>query len=223
MTQILAPTISLIAVTAIVASSLPRTPLSPQTVAQRLQQRFDQLSDYECVMKTETRAGTRVEAATFRVWYRRPGLFRLRVLQGRQRGSELVVESDGTLRGRRGGLLRPFSRRLSRSDPSLRSLRGQPAWELDMGSFLRSMRQRMEQPASSAILQEPQSGARESRLEVRYRASGEGPTLRDVWVFDPSTWLLVAGDVFDGEERVDHFEISEFKIDTGLKESLFRF
>src|SRR5947208_5705589 len=102
--------------------------LSPSAISDRLRERFARITDYECVMRTETRAGSRKEAAAFQVWYRKPGLFRLRVLKGRHHGSELALGTDGTLRGRRGGLLRPFSRRLSRSDPSLRSLRGQPAW-----------------------------------------------------------------------------------------------
>jgi len=191
-------------------------------VAARLQQRFNQITDYECVMKTETRAGSKVETATFHVWFRKPALFRLRVLQGRQRGSELVVPADGTLRGRRGGLLRAFSRRLNRSDPSLRSLRGQPAWELDMGSFLRAIRDRMAQQGSSAELR---AGPGDHRLllEVRYRPSGGGGPLRDVWSLDDQNWLLVSGDVFEGTQRVDHFEISDLKIDRGLAESFFHF
>src|SRR5262245_50726656 len=131
-------------------SPKPAETLTAADVAKRLQTRFEQMTDYECVLQTETRAAGKVEAGTFRVWYRRPGLLRLRVLKGRRKGSELVLGPDGVLRGRRGGLLKPFSRRLSRSDPSLRSLRGQPAWELDFGSFLRAMRERMALPGSKS-------------------------------------------------------------------------
>ena len=47
--------------------------------------------------------------------------------------------------------------------------------------------------------------------------------LRDVWMIDPVNWLLDSGDIFEGDERVDHFEFSEIRIDAGLKESWFRF
>jgi outer membrane lipoprotein-sorting protein len=215
----------LLSLTAGVVSARESTPaaLTPDIVAEKLQQRFDQLTDYEAVMNTETRSGSRVETARFHVWYRIPGLFRLRVLRGRQRGSELLVEADGTLRGRRGGLLRPFSRRLSRSDPSLRSLRGQPAWELDLGSFLRAMRQRMGQPGSSSSIRKASPDGPKLSLEVRYRSPTDGHALRDVWTIDPRTWLLVGGEVYDGEQRVDRFEITDLKTDRGLPLAMFHF
>jgi outer membrane lipoprotein-sorting protein len=214
--------ISLAAGFASAATSTPAS-LTPETVSAKLQQRFEQLTDYEAVMNTETRSGARIEAARFHVWYRKPGLFRLRVLRGRQRGSELLVEADGTLRGRRGGLLRPFSRQLSRSDPSLRSLRGQPAWELDLGSFLRAMRKRMAQAGSSSAVLKPAPSEPDLRLEVRYQSPADGHPLRDVWIIDPRTWLLVGGEVYDGEQRVDRFEITDFKPDRRLPLSMFRF
>src|SRR5438046_125331 len=103
---------------AVAAASVP----TAAEVAARLQERFHQMQDYQCVMQSETRAGTKVEGLTLRIWYRRPGLLRLRVLQGRHHGSELLLGADGVLRGHRGGLLRSFSKRLDRSDPTLHSL-----------------------------------------------------------------------------------------------------
>jgi hypothetical protein len=208
------------------ASSMPAhsaAPLSPAGVAVRLQSRFEQLTDYNCLLKTETHAGSKVETATFHLWYRRPGLLRLRVLQGRRKGSELVLAADGTLHGRRGGLLKPFSRRLSRTDPSLRSLRGQPAWELDFGSFLRAMRDRMALPGSAAVIHEPTATEPHLLLEVRYRPPGSDRFLRDVWAVDLGEWLLAWGDVFDGQTRVDHVEFSQIRVDQGTKASWFRF
>jgi outer membrane lipoprotein-sorting protein len=197
---------------------------APAAVAARLQARFERISDYDCVMRTATRSGQKkVEAAAFHIWYRRPGLLRLRVLQGRHKGSELVMGADGTLRGRRGGLLRRFSRRLSRSDRSLRSLRGQPAWELDFGSFLRAMRQRLALPGSTAVVREPTAADPHLILEVRYRPPDAAGSLRDVWYVDPHTWLLARGNVFEGETQVDHFEITDIRIDQGLGERWFRF
>src|SRR3712207_849069 len=86
--------------------------LTPAVIAERLQARFEQMDECECVRRTETRRAGRVEAGAPRLWFRRPGLLRLRVLKGRRRGSELVLGPDGALRGRRGGLLKPFTRRL---------------------------------------------------------------------------------------------------------------
>jgi hypothetical protein len=201
----------------------PAETLTPALVAERLQARFERLADYECVMRTETRAAGKVEAGTFRFWYRKPGLLRLRVLKGRRKGSELVLGADGVLRGRKGGLLKPFSRRLSRSDSSLRSLRGQPAWELDFGSFLRAMRERLALPGSSASLKAGSPQEPLITLEVLYRPPGSSTRLRDVWVVDPREWLLVSGDVFDGETRVDHIQFAEIRPDRGLSEDWFRF
>jgi hypothetical protein len=210
-------------------------------IAARLQERFHQMQDYQCVMRSETRAGTKADALTLRIWYRRPGLLRLRVLRGRHRGSELLLGGDGVLHGRRGGLLRPFSERLDRSDPSLRSLRGLPAWEVDFGSFLHSMEQRISQPDSSKAVHEAagptlvveveydaiQTDTRDGAHSQPDSSASSAPLhhtrLRDVWTVNPKDWLLVSGDVYDGTERVDHFEFSEVQVDTGLKESWFRF
>ncbi len=197
--------------------------LTPARVVERLQQRFSRIHDYECVIHSETRYGARVEAMAFRLWYRTPGLLRLRVLRGRHQGSELLLDARGVLRGRRGGLLKPFSRRLDRSDSSLRSLRGQPAWELDFGSFLRAMRERMTLPGSVSTVRPATGVDPRLILEVRYRPVADAHLLRDVWAIDPGEWLLSSGDVYDGTTRVDHVEFSELRLDAGLKESWFRF
>ncbi len=198
-------------------------PLTPAAVAARLQSRFEHLADYECLLRTESRADGKVEAGVFRLWFRRPGMVRLRVLKGRRQGSELVLQADGTLRGRRGGLLRPFSRRLDRADRSLRGLRGQPAWELDFGSFLRAQRERLALPGTTAVVH-PATGVDPTvRLEVRYRPPGAASALRDVWTINPSEWLLTSADIFDGETRVDHVEFTEVRLNTGLKDDWFRF
>ena len=61
------------------------------------------------------------------------------------------------------------------------------------------------------------------RLEVRYRPPGATRFLRDIWFIDAAEWLIAAGDVFDGDARVDHIEFSAIRVDTGLPEGGFRF
>lgn len=201
----------------------PGTLPSPAAIAARLQQRLDQIHDYDCMLHTETRAGAHVEDAAFHLWFSQPGLLRLRVMRGRHRGSELLLGADGVLRGRRGGLLKPFSRRLNRSDPSLRSLRGQPAWELDFASFLRAMQARMALPGGTSVVHPGAPGEHRLLLEVRYLPSGASVPLRDVWSVDSAKWLLAGGDVFEGQNRVDHVEFSEVHLNPGLKPGWFRF
>jgi hypothetical protein len=78
-------------------------------------------------------------------------------------------------------------------------------------------------PGSSAGVRMPAAGEPHLLLEVRYRPAGASGFLRDVWSIDPAEWLLASGDVFDGDNRVDHIEFSNIHLDTGLKESWFRF
>jgi hypothetical protein len=213
-------TLCLAAVLGIVVSASAAEQLSADELLRRAEERFQALKDYECLLESETRSGKRREAGVYRLWLKRPHMFRLRVLKGKHRGSEVAEDAGGTVRGHEGGLLKPIVVRLSATDRRLRSIRGVPVTEMDWGSFYRKCRERCARPGARVQVTAPASADAPYELTVSYTEAQQ--PMREVYRIDPQRWVLLEGDVFEGETRVDHVRFYEIKLDTGVRDGWFK-
>jgi hypothetical protein len=82
----------------------------------------------------EARQGKKVEIGEGQFWFKQPR-FRLHVVRGSGKGSDVVVDSKGQIRGRKTGLLSFVVTRLKVSDRRIHNIRGTSMLELDWGSF----------------------------------------------------------------------------------------
>jgi outer membrane lipoprotein-sorting protein len=207
--------------------SEPAKPIEPDEVMRRAERRFDSLSDYECIVDADTRLGDRTESGTYRLWFKAPALLRTHVLRGRNAGSEVAVDRAGTVRARKGGLLRPFVKRLSREDPRLRNLRGVALFELDWGSFYRQYRRRALGPGASSRLLAPSGGGAFYEIELTYDTPAAGTQrarhMRELYRVDAQLWVMVSGDVFEDGVRVEHVTFRDIRLNPGRDDGWFRF
>jgi hypothetical protein len=190
---------------------------APPAVLARLETAYAAIQDYRCRITTFSREGSRTDRRELRFSFLKPGMARVRVLRGSGRGSEVALGRDGTLRGRRGGLLRPFVVRLKPTDSRVRNLRGVPFWEADWGVFVRRVHDALADPAASATTQAIADGALE--LTIQFRRPG--PPVRHVYEVDTRRWLISEADVYEGNERVDQVRYDECQLNPGLTERDF--
>lgn len=192
---------------------------TPDEVIRRAEERYAQLTDYDCLADTDSRAGKKTASGTYHLWFKKPGMIRIRVIQGGHRGSEVAVDRDGKVRGREGGLLRPFVVGLSKSDRRLQSIRGVSITQLDWGSFYRGYHAAAARPGAHASVALP---APNGPYEVTVTYPDAGKRVREVYRVDPVRWILVEADIFEDETRVDHILFREVNLDPGLTDSWFR-
>jgi outer membrane lipoprotein-sorting protein len=194
--------------------------VGPEAILQRVDRQFGTLRDYECLVDTDCRAGSKQESRSFRLWYKQPGMLRARVLRGRSSGSEVVITSDGTIRGRKGGLLKPIVVRLSPDDGRIRNLRGIPISEFLWNVFYHRYSERAALPGARMILLPRQDSAAPYEISLTY--SDQGRPMREVLRVDPAGWFLRELEIFDGSACVDRAVFHDWKMNPGLKDNWFR-
>lgn len=195
-------------------------PPTADDVIHRAEERFRQLTDYDCLADTDSRAGKKTASGTYHLWFKKPEMVRIRVIQGGHRGSEVAVDRDGKVRGREGGLLKPFVVGLSKTDGRLKSIRGVSITQLDWGTFYRGYHEAAARPGARITLTPPAGSA--GSYEVTVAFPQDGKRVREVYRIDPARWTLVEADVFEDETRVDHILFRDVKLDTGLEDRWFR-
>src|SRR6266571_1267684 len=117
-----------------------------------LQAHLAHCQDYQYDVTSYERKGNQKEERSYRFFVKGTRLVRIRVLQGRGKGSEAVMDARGRVRARKSGLLKPFVRTLRPDDPRVCSLRGTPFWEAACANYLKALRVRVTQPGTECEL-----------------------------------------------------------------------
>jgi outer membrane lipoprotein-sorting protein len=195
-------------------------PLTAAAVIARGEERFLSLQDYECMVDLEVKLGRKVEAGSGHFWFKQPRMLRLRVTRGPGTGSEVAVDSEGQIRGRQRGLLSVIVKRLRASDRRLHTLRGTSMLELDWGSFfLRYHASRLRPDAQVVLAPRPDTNS-PYRVVVTYPSLGK--SVREVYSLDPREWVIVEGELYEDQTRVEHIVFRNIKFDTGISTGWFR-
>src|SRR5439155_25068812 len=119
----------------------------------QLQARLARCQDYRYDVTCYERKGNQQEERSCRFFGKGTRLVRIRVLQGRGKGSEAVMDPHGQVRARKSGVLKPFARTLRPDDPRVCSLRGGPFWEAACPNFLKALRIRVTQQGTECVVE----------------------------------------------------------------------
>jgi outer membrane lipoprotein-sorting protein len=199
---------------------LPAAGPTADEVVSRAEQQFAGLTDYECLSEMEAHQGERQESGRYHLWFKKPRMLRVRVTGGRNRGSEVAIDSGGAIRGRKGGLLKPFVMRLKPTDRRLKSIRGVPVTEFYWGAFYEKLRRRASLAGAQLSLEPHLRPEAPFEVVLTYRDAGK--SMREVYGIDPRLWVMVEGEVFEDGTRVDHVTFQDIRLNTGVAESWFR-
>jgi outer membrane lipoprotein-sorting protein len=211
------PTLVLIPLLAAAARSAPPAALE---IADKLEARFRQLTDYECVMESELRNGKKVERGIYRVWFRKPDLIRVKVEQGNHRGSQFAVTKSGKVRAHGGGLLKSIVVTMSKTDKRLRSVRGTYGWEADFGTYCRKLRERLRLTEKPDVRALP-GAERHIQITLNYQNPADKQSRREIWTIDSGEWLLTAVDAYENGTPVERVQFRDYRENTGLKDGFF--
>jgi hypothetical protein len=109
----------------------------------KMQTAADQLNNYSSYYKMVVYKpkGTQTETGIF--YFRKPKLMRVEVRSGPKKGSLAVLQADGKVHGRMGGLLKVFSGTLPPDSSWLRALNDFPMVGTDFSSLARYLKENM--------------------------------------------------------------------------------
>ena len=186
----------------------------------RGEERFRQLRDYECMVDVELRKGSEVEAGSGQFWFKQPRMLRVRVTRGAGKGSEIAVDTEGKIRGKKRGLLSFIVKRLQASDRRLHTIRGTSMLELDWGSFFLRYHAAALRPDAVISLAPQTSPDAPYRVVVTYPDLGK--KVLEIYSLDPHQWIILEGEMFEDNVRVEHVVFRDVKLDTGVAADWFR-
>lgn len=201
-------------------ASAAADPSTPQAIVEAFQAMYESISDYQCRMYEHCRQGSRHEERTIDFYFKKPRFIRMDILKGNRfgdNGSIGVYRNDGTVRGRKGGLLSFIAITVDKHDPQATTIRGLAFDESDMQATLEKMRFHL---AESACTLATAAGVHELVFEPRDPSRNGGVT-KDVIRLDAATLLPVSSDSWEGGLLVQHAEWSSYIVDAGLPDQLF--
>lgn len=202
------------------AGAAPGDPNTPQELLSKAEERLRSITDYRCFAEGQAILGEKRDGGSYRVWYRNPGLARIKVISGRSKGSEIAVDTKGQVRARKGGLLKPFVVKMKPDDRRLLSLRGISVCEITWPCFYRRWRESASRSGARVALASRSS--REAPYEVVISFEHEGKQCREHYRIDPRLWVLTEAEMWENGQRVDQIRFSEVALDTGVEEDFFR-
>ncbi len=107
-------------------------PQGAEQVVEKMERRFETISGYRCELHTISILKDLREERAFSYIFERPRSIRMRVLDGKDRGSVLIYK-DGVVRGHRGGLFSWVVLTFRPSDSEVTTIRG---GRVDQSDFL---------------------------------------------------------------------------------------
>jgi outer membrane lipoprotein-sorting protein len=191
-----------------------------EQVLARAEERFRSLTDYQCVAEVSARAGSKTESGSCRLWFKSPRMLRIHVLRGKERGSQVAVDEEGTLRGRKGGLLKPLVKKLRWTDKRLYSIRGALMTDLVWGSLFAKWRERASIPGARCSMSQP---ARDACYELSQTYTEGDRRFRVVYRIEPDSWLLTEGRLYEDDVEVERVAFRDIRINTGIEDDWFGF
>jgi hypothetical protein len=185
---------------------------------ERLQERIAECKDYQYLVTCYERQGKQEEQRGFTLFVKGSRLVRMKITDGRGKGSELAIDAQGRIRGRKGGLLKSFAQTLKPEDPRLHSLRGVAFWDATAQNFLAGLRERMAKPGSYCEIG-PAGDPPGWLLLVVRRPGGAS---EQYWI-DPEQRLLMKAEAYDAGQLVWRFVIRDVRVNVGLADRFFSF
>jgi len=180
---------------------------------------IDEKESYTFLMSIENWKGKKHEKIINRFYFKRPNLLRLEVLKGRRRGSVVLLNKDGKIRGRNSfGLtltLKPTNRRLQ-------NIRGGTFLRASLSDKWSRINDQIMNKGCRATIKEEEWGEREVyRLHIYHNNTYDDATDEDLWV-DEETFFILKNVIYVDDKIVSDVNWSEWETNTPLDDSLFR-
>jgi outer membrane lipoprotein-sorting protein len=187
-------------------------------VVDKLESRFQSLTDYECIMESEVKGKKDVKKGRYHFWFKKPEMVRIKVEKGHHSGSQIALNAAGKVRARPGGLLKFIKVPVDKNDKRLRSPRGTYFYDTHMGSSCRRLREAVRTAQNAEVTGTPGGSL---QVSLSYNHPQSQAQMKEIWTIDSARWLITGCDVFENGDQVEHVVYRDYRIDGGLEDGVF--
>lgn len=195
---------------------------SPEEIMKAFESMWAELKDYSCTLDTKVQRGAKASHDILQYSFKKPMLWRSKVLEGADKGSSVARGPEGKIRANAGGVLGLVTVTMGEEDDRLKDPRGASLVHAHWGGQLALFRHwadlgwRYERLADEEIQGEPCYV-----LRAQGKPDAAGSYCMIMW-FEKKTLAIRASKIWDGEILADDTVYRDVKIDQGLGDDAFR-
>ncbi|MDB4349590.1 hypothetical protein OAA99_01395 [Omnitrophica bacterium] len=184
----------------------------------KLEGAIGNMNTYRCVMTSENWKGRKHEYKVSRLQFKKPNLMRLDVLKGKKKGSTVVLNKEGKIRGKNSWGLR---KTLKPTDKRLKNIRGYTFLNSSLLDKVERIKRHILEKGFEAALEETEWEGRPAyHLHIDYSDPDSPVTDEDIW-FNKETYATLKNLKYEGETKVTDVTWQDFEINIPLDDKLF--
>lgn len=208
-----------------VAAAAPETPAAPSTVEEihaAALAKWKTIREYTCILNTWTKRGEATSHKIIEFAFKRPDLVRNYIVDGDNKGTTVVRDAKGRLRGKKGGVLSLVKLTLEEDDERLFNLRGVRFDQGHFGYVLEGFGKEMADGWTVELAPDAAHEGADCRVLVARPPEGAKTDLTrdEIWI-EKSTLLLRRRRQYVGETKVSDTSYTKVVLDPGLADDLF--
>ena len=183
-----------------------------------LEEAVGDMNTYRFITVSENWNAARHEKKTIMFQFKKPNLMRTDVLTGKKKGSTVVLNKDGVIRGKNSW---GFRKTLKPKDKRLRNIRGMTFMNSNLMNKTQRLKEHILERGCKATLTEGEYEGRPGyHLHIDHEDDDDPITSEDVW-FEKDTYLILKNIKYEGNVKVTDVTWRDHEVDIPLDDDLF--
>lgn len=176
------------------------------------------MDTYKCVMVSENRKGRKREYKVTEFYFKKPNLIRTDVIDGDKKGSTVILNKEGKIRGKNSMGLR---KTLQPADSRLKNIRGATFMQASFIDMIDRLKDHiLERGCQARVVEEQYMGRPAYHIIIEHNDDDDPVTLEEVW-YDKDTYFIMKKLKYEGEAKVSDITWKDREINIPLDDELF--
>lgn len=195
-----------------------KAPQEVRTFLNNLEDAIYKMDTYSCTMVSENRKGKRREYKVTEFRFKKPNLIRVDVIDGDKKGSGVILNKEGKIRGKNSMGIR---KTLRPEDSRLKNIRGATFMQAGFMDMMDRLKDHiLERGCGARIVDERYMDRPAYHLIIEHSDDDDPVTLEEVW-YDKETYFIMKKLKFEGETKVSDITWNDREINIPLDDGLF--
>ncbi len=196
--------------------------ITPESILAKLDTVYSSINDYQCKVDEWCSNGQKYEKRLMYYFFKKPLMIRTDILEGNKamdKGSVAVYTGGNKITGRKGGILSGIALDMDKNNPMVTTVRGLTIDDADLESIIKKLHFYLKNGDNSVKILE----------NGTYKLTGKtgdpvknGSLSSEEIILDPGTFLPIQADGYENDKLVQHSVWSEYFLNSGLPDELFR-
>jgi len=183
-----------------------------------LEKAIDEIASYRVMMTSENWKGKRHDKKVMKFQFKRPNLMRVDVLEGRKKGSTVLMNKKGKIRGKNS---LGFKMTLKPTSGRLKNIRGYTFMNASFLDKLARLKDHiLTQGCPALIADETYEGKPAIKLHIKHKEHKDPVTHEDLW-FGKDDYLIIKNIKHENDIKVTDTSWNYFELNVLLEDSLF--